>query len=238
MTQRSLQQKSCCVHSVFQTAGTPCGCSALEHMHAREPLLPAELLCLGSLLLICFNVSRGETLIPQLSRQLGRWIFVHNRGEIVFKFIFKNYFFWRLCLWNASDSWPPAWRLLAPPFPPAWSLFSSPIWVTQWWLPSILIRFMAGRQFHRGALCFCAGPCRQPCCTRDLQPISPCLALHRCRHPDTAHQSACTVWKVVTKCCCFFFFSLCDQDGNSYLHLYFESWISSTPCPTISVHFP
>lgn len=87
-----------CALAVYQTAGTPRGCSALEHMHAREPLLPAELLCLGSLLLTCFNVSRGETLIPQLSMQLGRCIFAHNIDEIFFNFIFKNYFSWRLCL--------------------------------------------------------------------------------------------------------------------------------------------
>lgn len=235
MTQRSSQQKSCCVHSVFQTAGTPCGCSALEHMHAREPLLPAELLCLGSLLLICFNVSRGETLIPQLSRQLGRWIFVHNRGEIVFKFIFKNYFFWRLCLWNASDSWPPAWRLLAPPFLPAWSLFSSPIWVTQWWLPSILMRFMTIPQRSPVFLCRALQAAMLHQRPAAHIPVSGTAPMQASRYST----SICV--HCVESChqvLLLFFFSLCDQDGNSYLHLYFKSWISSTPCPTISVHFP
>lgn len=203
-TQRALQQKSCRVHSDFQTAGTPRGCSTWEHMHAREPLLPAELLCLGILLLICFNASRGETLIPQLSMQLGRLIFAHGRGEGFLRIYFEKLRFLGAlplkCIWQLTSS------LKAPA---STSSFSCLEFVFQSCLSDSVVITLSlsavqeGRAAPERSPVFLCRASKAPCCTRrDLQPISLCLSLHWVRHPDTTHSSLCTAWKVVTNCYC------------------------------------
>lgn len=148
-------------------------------------------------------------------------------------FLLFNFIPMVLCLWKASKSRPPAWRLLPPPLPPAWRLLSHPKAVTQQWLPSILMQLTRGGQLGGGFLCSSAGPWRQPCCRRRrLLPISPCLALQRGRLLAAIRSFACTVWKVVAKCyqCVFSFFFFFDQGGKSNLPLYFEFWMSSELC--------